>query len=90
MSVPLSGLNVIAPAASAKVVTPSDSTSFAFGVTKGLFVGTGGNIAVVMVGDGDSSKVTVFTNVLGGTILPVQATRVNSTSTTASNIVALY
>ena len=90
MSVPLSGLNVIAPAASAKSVTPSNSTNFDFGVCKGLFVGTGGNIAVVMVGDGDSSKVTVFTNVLGGTILPVQATRVNSTSTTASNIVALY
>lgn len=89
MAAPLTGINAIVPAASAKTVSPSDSVNFV-SVTKALFVGTGGNIAVVLVGEGDSSKVTTFTNVLGGTILPVQATRVNSTSTTASNIVALY
>lgn len=90
MSLPRSDISAIYPASSAKSVTPSDATNFAWGVTKGLFIGTGGNIVVVMVGDGDTSRATTFTGVLGGTILPVQAIRVNSTSTTASNIVALY
>lgn len=90
MPMPLSGINAVLPASGAKSITPSDSTSFPF-VTKSIYVGTGGNIAVVLVTEGDTAgKVTVFSNVLGGTILPVQATRVNSTSTTASNLVAMY
>jgi len=90
MSLPRAAINALYPAANAKSVTPSDSTTLAGGVTKALYIGTGGNIAVVMVGDGDTSHATVFTGVLGGTILPVQAVRVNNTSTTASNIVAMY
>lgn len=66
-------------------VTPSDSTMLPDGV-RGLYVGTGGNLVLL---DTDSSAVT-FTAVPGGTILPVQVKRVNSTNTTASNIVALY
>ena len=83
------GPNAIIPASKSKNVTPSDSTNFDF-VTKGLYVGSAGNISVEMVHSGNSTKTTVFTGVLGGTILPIQITRVNSTSTTASSMVALY
>lgn len=83
------GPNAIIPATCSKNVTPSDSVDLA-NVTKGLYVGTGGNISIEMVAEGNSTKTTIFTGVLGGTILPVQITRVNSTSTTASNMVALY
>ena len=89
MAAPHHGQNAIIPATNAKNVTPSDSTNFGF-VTKGLYVGTAGDVSVEVVGEGDSTKTTVFAGVLGGTILPVQITRVNSTSTTASNMVALY
>jgi len=69
----------------AVAVTPSDSTNLSFDA-RALYVGTGGNVVVVFP---DNSTVT-FTNVQSGSILPVIAKRVNSTSTTASNIVALY
>jgi hypothetical protein len=90
MANPITGMNAITPPCNAKAVTPHDSTSFAFGTAKAIYVGVGGNISVEMVGDGDSTHRTVFSNVLGGTILPVQCSRVNSTSTTATTLVALY
>lgn len=72
-------------AARAIAVTPSDSTNFTGGICRALYVGTGGNVVAIV----DGTAVT-FTNVQGGSILPIKASRVNSTSTTASAIVALY
>lgn len=66
-------------------VTPHDSTNLAVGC-RGLYVGVGGNMSVVAA-DGTSAT---FLNVASGQLLPVQAKRVNSTSTTATNIIALY
>ena len=73
------------PAKSAFVVTPADS-AFSNGLkARALFVGTGGNVNVLMA-DG----VTVlYSNVQDGTLLPVRCNGVYTTSTTASNIVAL-
>ena len=51
-----------------------------------LYIGTGGNIRVLTHGGDD----VVFTNVLGGTFLPVQILKVFSTSTAASGIIALW
>lgn len=51
-----------------------------------LYVGTGGNLRVITAAGQD----VVFSNVLGGTFFPVQVLKVFSTSTTASNIVALW
>lgn len=69
----------------AAAVTPSDATNFA--ACRALYVGTGGNVVVVF---DESNAAVTFVNVPSGAVLPVQAKRVNSTSTTASNIVALY
>lgn len=66
-------------------VTPDDSTVLP--CTKGLWVGTGGNISVIH--DGDTTAVT-YQNVPGGVLLPFHVTKVMSTDTTASNIVAIY
>jgi hypothetical protein len=55
-------------------------------VSRGLYVGVPGDIAVV-ASDGSSAT---FTNVPGGTVLPVRVRRVNSSGTTASGLVALY
>lgn len=51
-----------------------------------LYIGTGGNLRVMTAGGDD----VVFSNVLGGTTLPVQVIRVYATNTTASNIVAMW
>lgn len=68
----------------AATVTPSDST--ALRPTRGIYVGTGGNIAVQMT----LGNTVTLVGVLGGSILPIQVVKVLSTGTTASNMVALY
>jgi len=75
--------NATVSAHSAVAVTPSDSTVIP--VTRALYVGTTGNIAVRMAEDGNS---ITFTTVPVG-ILPIQVDQVLSTGTTASNIIAL-
>lgn len=78
-----------APATGAAAVTPSDSTVVN---CRALYVGTGGNVAVHMQGVLGSPRETsvTFSNVQGGTVLPISCYRVLSTGTTATNIVALY
>jgi hypothetical protein len=72
------------PAQDAVVVTPSDTTHL--GNVRGLFVGGAGNVALVTA----VGSTVVFTGVPAGAILPVRCTQVRATSTTATNIVALY
>lgn len=73
-------------AANAVAVTPSNSVNLAYGC-RALYVGTTGDVAVVFPGQ---ASAVVFASVAAGSILPVQAARVNSTGTTASNILALF
>jgi hypothetical protein len=63
-------------------VTPSNSTELT-GV-RGLWIGTGGNVALTL----DDVNV-ILKNVADGTLLPVAPTKVRSTGTTATDIVAL-
>lgn len=79
------GASFTDPAVNAIAVTPSDTVSLTPNPTRALYVGTGGNVAVLI-----GTNTITFTGVLGGTILPICVTRVNATNTTASNIVALY
>ena len=74
------------PADNAVAVTPSNSTDLTY-ATRAIYVGGAGNVVVTMVGGG--SNVT-FTGVQAGSILPIRVTRVLSTGTTATSIVALY
>lgn len=67
------------------VVTPHDSTNLAH-LTRALYVGGTGNLVAVM----DDGSTCLFSAIPVGTILPIQCKRVNSTSTTATLIVALY
>lgn len=51
-----------------------------------IYIGGGGNIAVVTAG----GETLTFVGVIKGTILPVKVRVVKSTGTTASNLIALY
>lgn len=71
-------------------ITPNDEVLFA-NTTRGLWVGTGGNVHVQMMGyfGGPGSNV-VFYNIQSGTELRVRALRVFSSNTTASDIVGAF
>lgn len=69
----------------AVAITPHDSTNFTDGACHAIYVGGAGAIVAIVSG----SAVT-FAAVPVGTVLRIRATRVNSTNTTATNLVALY
>jgi hypothetical protein len=73
------------PAEGAFAVTPSDSTSFAGVGVRGLYIGVTGDVAVVT--PGRTTAVTFKAVPVG--VLPVRCTKVMSTNTTATDIVAL-
>lgn len=68
----------------ARAVTTSNTTNIA--PTRGLYIGATGNVVVDMA----YGTTITFVDVQGGTILPVQVTRIYATGTTATSIVALY
>lgn len=69
----------------AQAITKSDSIEYT--PTRGIYVGGAGAVAVIMEGDGGS---VTFAAVPAGTIIPVRATKILSTGTDATNIVALW
>jgi hypothetical protein len=73
------------PSASAAAITPHDTNNFAGGVCRGIYVGVGGNIVAIVNG-----TAVTFKGAAAGSVLPIAATRVNATSTTATDLVALY
>ena len=73
-------------ARSASVVTPHDTDELDI-VPRALYIGTTGDVAVVMADDETDTPI-VFVGATG--ILPIMVKRVRATSTTASNILTLY
>lgn len=76
-----------APAGGYAAVTPNDSTDLPNGVCRALYVGGAGTL-VIDSPQGDTA--VAFVGVVAGSTLSVRAKRVRATSTTATNIVALY
>lgn len=75
---------LITPAARWVAVTPSDGTDI--DVPRSLYVGVGGNIAMV----GSDGVEALWRNVPAGSVVPARPTRVKATGTTATDILALY
>jgi hypothetical protein len=73
------------PASSAFAITPHNTTLFDY-ATRAIYVGGDGNISVLTV-NGDT---VTFVGCVAGTLIPIRARRVNSTGTTALNLVGLY
>ena len=72
------------PAESVESVTPHDTTELTI-VSRALYVGVAGDVAVLMSDDTTST----FVGVLAGSILPIRVKRVNATGTTATSILSL-
>ena len=68
-------------------ITASDTVNFAQGPCEAIYVGGTGGTVVVVTPDGVART---FTGMAAGGIYPIQAIRVNNTSTTATGLVALY
>lgn len=69
-----------------ELYTASDTVNFANGLSRQIYVGTSGNVAVV---NADGTAV-VWPSVPSGAQLSIVAKRINATSTTASGFVILY
>lgn len=85
MSAPYLTADATVSARRANAVVTSDTVIYDQ-PTRGLYVGSGGNVTVEMVSGG----IVTFTNIIAGTLLPIQVDRIYSTGTTATNLVALY
>ncbi len=70
-------------AEAAAAITTSDTVGFS--ECAAIYVGVGGTIVALING-----AAVTFLNAQSGSILPIRATRVNATGTTATNLVALY
>lgn len=73
------------PASDGVAVTPSDTVNLAT-PCRALYIGASGNVALVTLG----GTTLTFVGMVAGTVLPVRATRVQATNTTATSIVALW
>lgn len=76
------------PQVDAISITPNDTTTLA-NATRALYVGTGGNVAVQMLGWDSNTQIT-FVNVANGQVLPIRVDRVLATGTTGNDIIGLY
>jgi len=73
----------LSSASGAMVIT--NDVSFSKGRCRAIYVGTGGDISIVIGG-----ATVMLKNAPSGGILPIEATKVNASGTTAENLVALY
>lgn len=73
--------------ATAFAITKSDTVNFPVSANA-IYVGTPGATGTVVVALEDGTTVN-FVGVPAGTILPIRCIRVNNTTTTASDLVAL-
>lgn len=76
-----------APAVKFVAITKSDTVDIPGGPCRGIYVGGGAGTLVAVDSEGN---VVTFTGIVTGSILPIQAKRVNSTTTDATDMVALF
>ena len=77
--------SLTSPPEHARAILPSDTSDLPQ-VTRALYVGGDGDLAVVMRGGED----VTFADVSGGTLLPIRVSRVLAAGTTATGIVGLW
>lgn len=73
------------PADHAFAITPSDGSDLAY-VPRAIYVGGYGDVAVITAG----GETVTFVGMSAGDLLPVRASRVMATGTTATSIVGIW
>ena len=81
----LLNIGIISSAEKGTAIVPNDALDLSI-ITKGIWVGTGGDLAVVLLEDSVS---VILKSVASGSLLPIRAKRVLATGTTAQNLVGL-
>jgi hypothetical protein len=66
-------------------LTPSDTVDISNGPVRAIWVGGAGNVALVTL----AGTIVTFAGCTAGSILPVMASRIMATNTTATNLVGL-
>lgn len=77
--------NLESPSKHAAAVTPSNSTDLEY-ASRALYVGSSGNVQITTVG----GETVMLANINAGSLVPIRVSRVWSTGTTATNILALW
>ncbi|MCU6454362.1 hypothetical protein LPN01_09745 [Sphingomonas sp. A2-49] len=77
------------PGERAKAVAPSDTVDLTE-TPKALYVGTGGDIAMIGDNEATGAAAVVWRNVPAGAIVPFRPRRVLATGTTAADMLAIY
>ena len=84
------GLGATDAASFGFAISPSDTVDEAV-ITRGIYVGVAGDVVAILDNKSKGSGQSLtFKNVIAGTILPIRARRVDSTNTTATNMIGLY
>jgi hypothetical protein len=76
--------SLVGPGDDAFVISTSDTVDLA-SVTRAIYVGVTGDVAVITKG----GTTLTFTAVPAGAVIPVRVSRVKATGTTATNMVGL-
>ncbi len=76
--------SITGPATHAFPIAASDSTNVAE-TTRAIYCGVGGDIVAILL----SGATVTFANVAAGALLPIRATRVLATGTTANGLIGL-
>ena len=79
--------DLTASAVKLRTITPHDTNELTLGMCRAVYVGTGGDLTVIVRDDTDAVPMT---NIPSGSVVPIMARIVKSTGTTATGLVALY
>ena len=77
-------VTLTAPAVGGVQIIPDDNNDLSH-VTRALYVGGGGSVAVVMA----SGETVFFADMQAGAVYPIRAIRILTTGTTATSLVGL-
>ena len=77
--------SLTAPPEEAAAIAPDDAADLAF-ATRALYVGTGGDVRLRMLGGGE----VALTNLASGSLIPIRAIKVFATGTNANGLIGLW
>lgn len=80
--------SLTAPASSGSPVSPSDTASLPTH-SRAIFVGTGGSLALELVGSSEGEVLTLQ-NVQAGMVYPLRVRKIRASGTTASGLICLW